>query len=405
MHEGEWASMISFTLSSSDYTTELLEMSRPRAASSVAAEAGSTAPTNSIISSKSDATAETAVSQATAVEVNSTPGLTSFVASVQALASSKPANSALDPDDESTASRWHFQESLSSQISRRDHPKDGSNIMSLRDVLRNKAVDGTSLASRFSNITHSTTPSTSKLAGKPPPSAFGSASLELDTHHVQGSVAPPTPEAADVFEQILRDAEGDDYTLVDSLDPDSAAGTLENSARSGGASSINSAMDHDSTPKLSVFLPPPPAVPPKDFPMLVTSVATTPATEQTQSQLVSDGTSAPSQTTDPNPAAAFAMGSLTSTIANAMRFVLHVGQQENEERTAPTNHHGLVAMESPDIDSRPHIRYDCVVGKRLKFSCTVYYAKQFDSLRRRCGVDEVLIQSLKKTENWSAEGE
>jgi 1-phosphatidylinositol-3-phosphate 5-kinase len=405
VHEGEWASMISFTLSSSDYTTELLDMSRPRAASSVAVEAGSTAPTNSIISSKSDATAETAVSQATAVKVSSTPGLTSFVASVQALASSKPATSALDPDDESTASRWHFQESLSSQISRKDHPKDGSNIMSLRDVLRNKAVDGTSLASRFSNITHSTTPSTSKLAGKPLPSAFGSASLELDTHHAQGSVAPLTPEATDVFEQILRDADGDDYTLVDSLDPDSAAGTRESSTRSGGASSINLAMDRDTTPKPSVFLPPP-AVPPKDFPTHpLTSVATTPATEKTQSQLVSDGASASSQTTDPNLVAAFAMGSLTSTIANAMRFVLNAGQQENEARTAPTNHHSLLAMESPDIDSRPHIRYDCVVGKRLKFSCTVYYAKQFDSLRRRCGVDEILIQSLKKTENWSAEGE
>lgn len=61
-------------------------------------------------------------------------------------------------------------------------------------------------------------------------------------------------------------------------------------------------------------------------------------------------------------------------------------------------------MESPDIDSRPHIRYECIIGKRLKLSCTAYYAKQFDSLRKRCGVDEVLIQSLKKTENWSAEG-
>lgn len=403
VHEGEWASMISFTLSSSDYTTELVEMSVPRAASSTGASAGSTAPSNSSISSRSDAPAETAVSQAIAVEVNSAAGLTSFVASVQALASSKPASLALDPDDESTASGWHLPESLSSQISRRDNPKDGSNIMSLRDVLRNKAVDSTSLASKFSNITHPNASSTSKLANKAPPSAFGSAPLELDTHHVQDSVALPTPEATDVFEQILRDADGDDYTLIDSLDPGSAAGTIKGSAKSGGASSTNSAINQDTTPKPSVFLPPP-SVPPKDFPTPSTSAATTPATEKTLSQVLSSGASTSSHTTEPNPAAAFVMGSLTSTIANAMRFVLNVGQQENEERPAPTNHHGLLAMESPDIDSRPHIRYDCVVGKRLKFSCTVYYAKQFDSLRRRCGVDEVLIQSLKKTENWSAEG-
>jgi len=44
------------------------------------------------------------------------------------------------------------------------------------------------------------------------------------------------------------------------------------------------------------------------------------------------------------------------------------------------------------------------VGKRMKFSCTVYYAQQFDSLRRRCGVDEILPRSLARNQNWAAEG-
>jgi len=34
----------------------------------------------------------------------------------------------------------------------------------------------------------------------------------------------------------------------------------------------------------------------------------------------------------------------------------------------------------------------------------VYYAKQFDSLRKRCGVDSIFLQSLSRSTNWSAEG-
>ena len=56
------------------------------------------------------------------------------------------------------------------------------------------------------------------------------------------------------------------------------------------------------------------------------------------------------------------------------------------------------------IDERPHIKYDWTIGKRLKFSCTVYYAKQFDALRRRCGVEDVFVRSMAKCEPWKAQG-
>ena len=58
----------------------------------------------------------------------------------------------------------------------------------------------------------------------------------------------------------------------------------------------------------------------------------------------------------------------------------------------------------PKIDERPHLKYEFVVGRRLQFSCTVYYALQFATLRRQCGVDETLIRSLEKTTAWTAEG-
>lgn len=55
-----------------------------------------------------------------------------------------------------------------------------------------------------------------------------------------------------------------------------------------------------------------------------------------------------------------------------------------------------------------------VVGKKLKFSCTVYYARQFDFLRKRCGIqadtggtglsETDLIRSLEKCVGWEAEG-
>jgi hypothetical protein len=60
------------------------------------------------------------------------------------------------------------------------------------------------------------------------------------------------------------------------------------------------------------------------------------------------------------------------------------------------NHHGLLYANPMMIDERPHIKYDWMIGKRLKFSCTVYYAKQFDVLRRRCGIEDGFVRSMVK---------
>jgi 1-phosphatidylinositol-3-phosphate 5-kinase len=70
----------------------------------------------------------------------------------------------------------------------------------------------------------------------------------------------------------------------------------------------------------------------------------------------------------------------------------------------PQKYHGLLSLDSPAIDDRPHIKYDWTIGKRLKFSCTAYYAKQFDVLRRRCNIEEVFLKSMEASENWIAEG-
>ena len=97
-----------------------------------------------------------------------------------------------------------------------------------------------------------------------------------------------------------------------------------------------------------------------------------------------------------------------SGLTTAMRSVLSnsdaIPRPQSAASTSSTKHHGLLSADIAPIDERPHIKYDWTVGKRLKFSCTAYYAKQFDILRKRCGVDEIFLKSLSKSQNWCAEG-
>lgn len=67
------------------------------------------------------------------------------------------------------------------------------------------------------------------------------------------------------------------------------------------------------------------------------------------------------------------------------------------------------------IDERPHVRCDLSVkgtgGTAKKWSVTVYYAREFEELRRRCGVGKggakgigEYVKSLRRTEGWDAQG-
>ncbi|KAG9019242.1 hypothetical protein FRB90_004804 [Tulasnella sp. 427] len=112
-----------------------------------------------------------------------------------------------------------------------------------------------------------------------------------------------------------------------------------------------------------------------------------------------------------------ASGSITSTVASAIRYVL--GAQG--PRTPP-KHLGLLSLNPssgsgtiyPPIDDRPHLKYEFSLGKTAKFSCTVYFARQFDCLRRRCNVtsrkvpgsafETNIIRSLERCVGWEAEG-
>jgi 1-phosphatidylinositol-3-phosphate 5-kinase len=96
-----------------------------------------------------------------------------------------------------------------------------------------------------------------------------------------------------------------------------------------------------------------------------------------------------------------------------MRYVLAGNTVTNDAKPpAGANRLGLLMLDAqgpappsyPPINDKPHIKYEWTVGKRTKFSCTVYFARQFDSLRRKCGIEEIMLKSLERSDVWDAEG-
>ena len=109
---------------------------------------------------------------------------------------------------------------------------------------------------------------------------------------------------------------------------------------------------------------------------------------------------------DPATSSSFAT-TVASGINSAVRYITNTEIPLATDASPNANtklHHALLLADISNIDKRPHIKFDWTIGKRLKFSCTVYYAKQFDALRRRCGINDLFLKSLITSMNWSAQG-
>ncbi len=405
-------------------------MSVSREASSTGATAGSEASvtssnilshvsTFSSVSMISD-DVPSAVALATPATPPPGPSITSFLANMHALATSRPHTPVLDPDDDSIAEQWHEQESWTAQISRKEHPKDPTSLLSLRDVLRNKpSFDSTGLSSRFNQIGSSASRLVKGTTAKP--------TVEVSEPVVDAIVVPQPENTASVVEKLLRDAEEnmikEDANFAESafitaptsipsttvgITPQQANNLTVEASDSNAtikASTTTNSLASSHSPS-SIPPPVPPKIPPPvPFPSSKLRLDQKSTSDNGEYDRDYDKDATPQQTGPGTTTST--MGSLTSHLANAMRYVLSGGQTEatsSRPGTPAHNHHPLLAGGLPAIDERPHIKYEWVIGRRLKFSCTVFYAKQFDSLRRRCGVDEVLVQSLKRSENWAAEG-
>lgn len=285
-----------------------------------------------------------------------------------------------DPDQEDVI--WHEPESYSAVVTRKENPRDPALLLSFRDVLRQKSsVEGSSglPASVFSTFSGSASRNASGL----PPSAWAKPAVEVSKAAVDGEVSGSSE--AGVAAGKLHEVEAISAEHV--TRPPSSTSTssiaFESNIRRGKASSIISvASDTTIGPEGGSISSLPPIPPPKD------------GDDSSASSIL--GADAEANTTP----STFA-NSLSSTLGNAVRYMLNSGET-NSPPTLSKNHHGLLSTTA--IDERPHIKHDWTIGKRLKFSCTAYYAKQFDALRRRCGIDDVFLKSLGRSANWAAEG-
>ncbi|KAF7358551.1 hypothetical protein MVEN_00906500 [Mycena venus] len=291
-----------------------------------------------------------------------------------------------DPDQEGAV--WYEPEAYSAVISRKEHPRDATSLLSLREVLRQKnPIDGVSgvlpSSSRFGSLGSAATKASSS-SGIAPPSAWSKPDVQVSRHEAGGGGE----------RQQRLDGDGG----VGGQDIARVGGEL-GGRRSriaswirirGKAASIIS-VDSDTTIG-------------KDDDRV--SVVEESETANGKSRHQKDGTATTEMPSSPTPTPSSFTNTLTSGISSAMRLLLSNGEIPRPSMFSK-NHHGLLGPANVDafaIDERPHIKYDWTVGKRLKFSCTVYYAKQFDNLRKRCGIDDVFIRSLSRSANWAAEG-
>jgi 1-phosphatidylinositol-3-phosphate 5-kinase len=355
VHEEDWGSIIAFMLSSMDYTRELAAIGiarppPPAAPSAAPSVATSPLPSPAPISTLSYFTA---------------PFRTS--------------GSTLDPDADAVG--WHEPEACSSVISRKQHPRD--HLLSLRDVLLHKR--STDEPIEGSVLGRGAPPNASF-----PLSVFAKPAVEVSLQAADGEVADPVGNTT--ADRLLHELEGADTEsstsgiLNNSIS--SASGFVETHIRRGKLASLVSSEDsrsdsaHESGSTTSEHTVAP--APQSEFVVVPAEPSdTSPAT--------------PSN----NEAERSAVNTITSTLANAMRAVIGAGSTPHvSSRPA---HHGLLATDPMVIDERPHLKYDFTVGK-IRFSCTAYYAKQFDVLRRKCGIDDLFVKSMQKSTNWSAEG-
>jgi len=294
-----------------------------------------------------------------------------------------------DPDDGRAI--WEEPEAYSAVVSRKEHPRDPSSLLSIKDVLRKAPVDIVivSSPSRISDGGLS-------KAGIPP-SAWSKPAVELNTQPADGEVIPPENDGT--AGQILHEMEATTYdgglsrnnTITEATYGTSTSNSsvFESTIRRGKASSILSSVGNDDINQ---------KVEKNDGPF-----ADEGSGAATSDQGDGHPPEVPEKTTKPETPAQPTKSGFSTGIALVMKQILSTG-----ESTPPPvpqkSHHGLLPLEPAAISDRPHIKYDWTVGKRLKFSCMVYYAKQFDLLRKRCGIEATYLKSIERSANWLAEG-
>jgi 1-phosphatidylinositol-3-phosphate 5-kinase len=281
-----------------------------------------------------------------------------------------------DPDKDDVV--WQESDTYAAVVTRKEVSRDSASLLSIRDMLRQRIP--TELGASGSKTAPPSTPR----------SAWAKPDVRLSMEAAGGEVAglPDTVESAGKFLQELEAVYFVEEPRAESVKTD--AGSVS-------SVSMSSLARRARVPALSAIdvsvgglHPPmhPPDVPPKDRSLVSTQGSPTPTPGQGGA-----GKSPPSLA-----------NTLTNSLNYALRFMSSGQSTPRGTGLSTKTHHGLLNADGAAIDERPHIKYEAMVGKHLKISCTAYYAKQFDLLRKRCGVDDVFVKSLSRSSNWQVEG-
>lgn len=295
----------------------------------------------------------------------------------------------------------------STKIDHRDSPRD---LLSLRSIVKKKSDASVSLDKAKS------TPPALGLSAL----SSGAPSLELNLEKVEG--VSEGAESGDRMEEIAKavgKATGQEMTLGTTTayaDPNSL------SRRASMTESDTSSL---SGVRLSSQMAKSSQAPPSSF-RSFRSVSNTPlsrspmsplptATESTASGARTASTLSPNTATSPGGRDS-SWDSVTSSFANSVNSLWKLGSEMGETissmRSRPRDR-SLQSLMGPlssmdnslsTLSPRPHLHFTYAFAHKLRLSCTVYFATAFDSLRRRCAIDKVLVQSLQRTEVWDAQG-
>ncbi|KAJ7172306.1 hypothetical protein C8R46DRAFT_1085479 [Mycena filopes] len=377
IREDDWGSIIAFTMSTADYYRELASMSLVRSTSM-----------SSLSSPQAVSTPTAATSTASSFFSSASTNYKLFSSSTQ-----------IQPDPDQDDAVWYEAEAYSAVISRKEHPRDATSLLSLREVLRQKSpMEGAASvlaggSSRFGSLGSAATKASSGIA---PPSAWSKPDVQITKHEAGGEVSGTAP--AESAGKILQE--------IDANAVEGAAISRPSSAMSGNFLSGSMFADMGGkrrTPSI-ISVGSDSTIGGKSREGSIMDLTSEPESMRRHERDATETPAGHAGQSGPTPTPSSFTNTLTSGISSAMRFMLSTGEIPRPSMFSK-NHHGLLApADAFAIDERPHIKYDWTIGKRLKFSCTVYYAKQFDNLRKRCGIDDVFLKSLSRSANWAAEG-
>jgi 1-phosphatidylinositol-3-phosphate 5-kinase len=150
-------------------------------------------------------------------------------------------SSAHKPDPDREDSVWDEPEAYSAIVTRKEHPRDPTALLSLREVLRHKVpVDGPQSAQSSSSITVSRM--TNNTA---PPSAWAKSAVEVNMAAVDGQVTG-MPEAVVTAGRILQELDGTSVLSSNGSTDSAASAFVESNVHRGKTSSILSQVSLES---------------------------------------------------------------------------------------------------------------------------------------------------------------